>query len=136
MGIAVSKPRPLNQTHLAYKVLGLQLAFAGVLSLIIFTQFDGNAAILTLWGAGIATIAQGYFTLQAFRYSGARAGPKMVRAFYRGEAGKFVIVIVLMLITFTVVQEARDNAKFLFIGFFGAQSANWLAPWLLTESSK
>lgn len=52
--------------------------------------FDRQAALAALAGGLIAVIPTLYFTWYAFRYRGARSANLIVRAFGRGESGKFI----------------------------------------------
>lgn len=72
-----------------------------------------------------------YFAIQAFRFSGARASQEMVRAFYRGEAGKFVIVMLLFIASFRLIDGIRDTAPYLIAAFFLVYGIAWVAPLVL-----
>lgn len=98
------------------------------------------AAVLTVvrgWTAGYSAICGGlvawlpnlYFALKAFRYSGARAARDILKSFYAGEAGKFVLTAVLFALVFTGVKPL--DAPVLFGAFIVTQMVSWFAPLLI-----
>lgn len=74
-------------------------------------------------GAGIAIAGSLYFALQAFRHAGARQAPQIVRSFYKGEAGKFVITVLLFAAVFVGVRPLQ--AGWLLTGFILEQLVVW-----------
>lgn len=129
----VNKSPPLNKRHLAYYVVGAQV-FVSIAIPLLLLLVSTDAARFTLIGCWIATVSHAYFALQAFRHSGARAGELMLKSFYRGETGKFVIVVILLLLTFRFVDGVTDNAMYLFFGFLAVQCVALVAPFLLRKS--
>ncbi len=130
----VVKPRRLNDRHLAVYVVGSQAVLATIIPLLTLLITDKMAAIAALSGGWIATIANGYFALQAFRYSGASASSQMIKAFYRGETGKFVIAILSFIMVFRFVEGAKENAAAVILAFIAVQSVAWLAPLFLRKA--
>lgn len=128
--MAVTKPRAINDRRIAYRLVGLQAATALLLPVLVWMIAGRSAAQAAFVGGGIATVANLYFAVQAFRFSGARASREMVRAFYRGEAGKFVIVMVLFVAAFRLLDGIREMALYLFLGFFLVYGLAWVAPLL------
>jgi len=128
----VTKPRALNDRSLAYKVVGTQ-ALIALLVPILFLLSNKEAAYCALIGGWIATLSNLYFAIQAFRHSGARAAQQIVRSFNRGESGKFIITIVLLVIAFKRLPELHDqnNALAMFISFVAVHLVAWLAPAVL-----
>lgn len=131
--MAVTKPRAINDRHLAYYVVGSQALASLLLPILVWIVTERSAALAALIGGWIATLGNLYFAVQAFRYSGARASREMVRAFYRGEAGKFVIVMLLFIATFRLVDGVRDTAPYLFFAFFLVYGFAWVAPLVLRQ---
>lgn len=129
---AVNKAAALNHRMLAYKIIGTQMAVATIFP-ILFLLVGRDAAISALIGGWIATLSNAYFGAQAFRYSGARAAQKMVQSFYRGEAGKFIITIVFILVVFEFVEvlQEKRNALSLFVMFSSVHLVAWFAPMIL-----
>lgn len=131
--MAVTKPRAINDRRIAYQIVGAQALTSIVLPVLVWIAVGRSAALATLIGGGIATTGNLYFAVQAFRYSGARASRDMVRAFYRGEAGKFVIVMVLFITAFRLVDGIRETAPFMLCGFFLVYALAWIAPLALAK---
>ena len=82
------------------KWLGIELAF---LTLVVacawFLQTvawsaQSSFAVSCLLGGMVAIIPHAYFAGLAWRYSGARSTPWVVKSIYRGESGKFILTLV------------------------------------------
>lgn len=54
------------------------------------------AAMSALAGGFVVLVAQTYFVSRAFRHAGATSAREIVREFFRGEAGKFVLTVLLL----------------------------------------
>lgn len=106
----------------ALLLLKWQVALALVLTLLALTA-SPVAAISAGLGAGIAIAGSLYFALQAFRHAGARQAPQIVHSFYKGEAGKFVITVLLFAAVFTGVKPLRTG--WLLTGFILEQLVVW-----------
>ncbi len=127
----MTKPSTLNKRYLAVYLVGSQALASILVPVVVLVAVDKNAALSALVGAWIATLANLYFALQAFRYSGARSSRQMVRAFYRGESGKFVIVMLLFIAAFKLLPGVGDNAAYLFSAFFVVYGIAWIAAFVL-----
>jgi|TARA_B110000116_G_C16774613_1_gene555113 ATP synthase protein I len=84
-----------------YQITLWQLSFLLALGLGL-SLFDGRLALAALAGGLIQIIPSAYFSLLAFRYRGARASYSIVRSFYRGEVGKYVMTLVGFAAVFSV----------------------------------
>ena len=129
----MTKPRAINDRHLAYYVVGSQALASSLLPILVWIAAGKSAAVAVLVGGWIATLSNLYFAVQAFRFSGARASRDMVRAFYRGEAGKFVIVMVSFIAAFRLMDGIRTTAPYLFLAFFLVYGIAWVAPLFLKQ---
>jgi len=76
--------------------------------------YDG--ALATALGCGIAIFPNAYFTLQAFRYKASEDPVRALAAFYRGETGKIILVMVLCALTFKFL--VLHNPLLLFTALF------------------
>lgn len=106
----------------ALLLLKWQVVLAGVLTLAALIDSKGAALAVGL-GAGIAIAGSLYFALQAFRHAGARQAPQVVQSFYKGEAGKFVITVLLFAAVFAGVKPLQ--AGWLLTGFILEQLVVW-----------
>lgn len=87
-----------------------------------------------LIGGVIQVGPQAYFTRQTFRYMGARQTPKIIRAIYRGEAGKLLLTVVLFGLTFSYVSPVSIPGVFL--GYGAMIIVQWFcAARVLSQSS-
>ncbi len=127
----MTRPSPLNKRYLAVYVVGAQALVSTIIPVIVLLTAGERAALAALAGGWIATLANLYFAVQAFRFSGARSSREMVRAIYRGEAGKFVIVMLLFIAAFKMLPGVSDNAAYIFSAFFIAYGIAWFAPLFL-----
>jgi ATP synthase protein I len=127
----VTKPSTLSKSYIGVYVVATQFFVALIFPAIVLFAVGKEAALAALIGGWIAVLANLYFAVQAFRFSGARASREMVRAFYRGEAGKFVIVMLLFIAAFKLLPGVRESAAYLFSAFFVVYGIAWLAPLFL-----
>lgn len=118
----MSQARPLVDRSQALLLLRWQAVLAGVLTLAALIDSKG-AALAAGLGAGIAIAGSLYFALQAFRHAGARQAPQVVHSFYKGEAGKFVITVLLFAAVFAGVKPLQ--AGWLLTGFILEQLVVW-----------
>lgn len=118
----LSQPRPLVDRTQAVRLLKWQLILALVLSALAL-PFGVVAALSTGLGCGIALTGSLYFALQAFRHAGATQAPQIVHSFYKGEAGKFVITVLLFAAVFAWVRPLQ--AGWLLTGFILEQLVAW-----------
>jgi len=102
-------------------VFRLLMAESAVLVIVVTITWlitDGIAASILLGGL-VFLVPQAWFTRHAFRYQGAQSAPLVVRSFYRGEAGKFVLTCTLFIAVFVLNKSLHAVS---FIGAFAALS--------------
>jgi ATP synthase protein I len=89
-----------------------------------------EAALATLAGGGIATVASGWAGFQLWLHPGNREPSRAATAAIRAEIGRVVIVLLLLWLTLKHWPVAREGASamMLFAGFFVVQLAGWV--WL------
>ncbi len=87
-------------TLLFVKYLGWQLVSAVLLTVAGFGIGGRDGALAAVAGSIIAIVPNVYFTVQAFRYRASEEPVRTLSAIYRGEAGKFVLVMVLCALAF------------------------------------
>lgn len=68
------------------------------------TAVNRGWALSALCGGLLAVIPALYFSAYAFRYRGARQARQIVRAFNRGESGKFVLTLLGFALVFVLVK--------------------------------
>lgn len=126
----MSQPRPLVDKTIALRILQVQLVVGVMLAVIIAIAFTPQAGMSAGVGAGIAIAGNLYFILQAFRHSGAANVQHIVKGFYKGEAGKFIITALLFAVVFSAFKSVLPGA--LFTGFILEQLVTWLVPLFVT----
>lgn len=87
---SVNKPPIVKWLGIELALLALLTGFAYLLQ----SAVAGPWALSCLLGGLLAIVPHAYFANLTWRYSGARAAPLLVKAFYRGATGKFVMTLV------------------------------------------
>jgi len=98
-----------------------------------FTQAGKIAGMSAFLGGLIAWVPNMYFALRAFKYHGARLAHKIVRSFYAGAFGKYILTMGMFAIVFMKVKPLSPLA--LLIGFAVVMAMVWIVPFVvaLTE---
>ncbi|UTA47944.1 ATP synthase subunit I [Simiduia sp. 21SJ11W-1] len=83
--------------------LGIELTLLALLSAGAWFVSVETASLWVscLLGGMVAIVPHAYFAGLAWRFSGARSAPWVVKSFYRGESGKFVLTLVGFGLIFT-----------------------------------
>lgn len=107
-------------------VLRIYLVQAIVLLIVSFSLLSQGvtASYSILLGGLISMGPNAYFSRWAFRYTGAKAANDVARAFYRGEAGKFLLTTLLFAGAFVLVKPLA--VELLFLGFVLMTALNWI----------
>ena len=92
---------------------------------------DATAAKSAALGALVYWLASGYFSWQAFRSSGARASRQILSNMYLGLIGKFLIVVVGLILILSCVSPLSMVA--VLGGFLLVQAMSWVAPFWLAR---
>lgn len=121
----MSQPSPLVDRTVPLRLLTWQLVLGVGVTVAAFALSPGKGLSAGL-GAGIAVAGNLYFYLRAFRYAGAASAQKVVQGFYRGEAGKFLITVLLLAVVFARVKSVQ--AGWLLTGFILEQLVAWAVP--------
>lgn len=98
---------------LYFKYLGWQLVITLGLLLAGFGIDGRDGAFAVAVGSIIAIVPNAYFTLQAFRYKASEDPVRALGALYRGEAGKFVLVMVFCALAFRFLDVRSPLLLFL-----------------------
>lgn len=102
------------------QLIGLVALSTGLLAVNLMQAYS------VLLGGLISIAPNAYFARWAFRYSGARAASDVARSFYRGEAGKFVLTVVMFAGVFILVKPLSVEL------IFGVYILMTIVNWLLT----
>ena len=94
-----------------------------------FIAMNRTAGVSAFLGGLICLIPNAYLVYRAFSHSGARAAKNIVKDFYKGEAGKFLLTCCGFTLVFILVRPL--DAMALFSTFVLVQAVSWFAPLLL-----
>lgn len=130
----VSRPQPLVDTRPAVRQLAGQLMVLALVALAALLFSDASSGLSALAGAGIAVIGQAYFVARAFNHAGAVSAQHIVNAFYRGEAGKFMLTALLFAAVFVTWKGVRPG--WLFASFILEQLVAWVVPFTIKSSQR
>jgi len=121
----VSKPQPLLNIRPALQQLTWQCVFLLPLALIAGLWAGKSAAVAAIIGAVIVLVGQIFFVSRVFRHAGATSARHIVKEFFRGEAGKFLLTILLF--TAVLIRFDDISAGWLLTGFVLQQLVGSLA---------
>ena len=79
---------------------------------VLLLLLDTVLAYSVLAGGLVQIAPQAWFARQAYKYSGAKQAPLVVRAMYRGETGKVVLTATLMAVLFALHKQWNYLALF------------------------
>ncbi|MBF7728883.1 F0F1 ATP synthase subunit I [Pseudomonas sp. N040] len=128
MDVRMQTRLPLHRLAV-FKVLIAQLIVVLLICVLLLVWRGWIAGYSGLFGGAIAWLPNLYFAKKAFSFSGARAAREILRSFYAGEAGKFVLTAVLFALVFAGVRPV--DAPALFGAFIATQMVGWFAPLLI-----
>ena len=84
----------------ARRLLICQLSITVLFAAIALLLSSTTAAMSALLGGMVSIVPTAYFAIKLFRYQGARAARQIVNSFYKGEALKLILTIVLFALVF------------------------------------
>jgi ATP synthase protein I len=93
-----------------YKVIVTQFVATVIAALGAFALLDGVTGYSVFLGGMVSTLPNAYFAIKAFRYSGARQMPQVLKSFYAGESGKMIITAVMFALVFAGVKPLNELA--------------------------
>lgn len=109
----------------ARRLLACQFSITVLVAILSSLVSGATAAVSALLGGGVCIVPNAYFARTLFRYQGARAAKQIVTRFYKGEAMKMVLTIVL----FTVVFKLFTIIPMVFFAvYIVVQMTFWFAP--------
>ncbi|TXJ09419.1 MAG: F0F1 ATP synthase subunit I [Acinetobacter sp.] len=127
----MSRVHRLVDRRLAKALVVFQAIMIPVAAVLAWLIQDAIAAKSAAWGALVCCLASAYFAWQAFRSSGARASRQILNNMYLGLIGKFVIVVVGLILILTNVSPVSMVA--VLGGFMLVQAMSWVVPFCLAK---
>lgn len=104
--------------------LGVLVVFAALNAVV----FSLNAATSALLGGLVCLIPNVYFALKVFKYQGAQAARQIVSSFYKGEALKIIVSIILFAAVFNF---CKIIPLAFFVSYILVLMTHWFAPWII-----
>lgn len=117
MTVAAQSPHFIRRPRL-HRIAIAQLAVA-LLVAALSAFWSVIAAYSALLGGLICFLPSAYFMIRVFQYQGARSASRVVANFYKAEAHKFLLVVVLFGVVLKYVDPLEPVA--LFVGFISVQ---------------
>lgn len=115
----------------AYKLVMMQAAVAGGVSIVFFAVWGAQYGLSALAGGAIAVLPNFVFATLAFSHTGASSAGKVMKTFYWGEAVKLLLTIAMFSLVFI-------NLKVVFMPLFVCYVAtlfvHWTAPLYFKQS--
>ncbi|MRI33411.1 F0F1 ATP synthase assembly protein I [Endozoicomonas sp. OPT23] len=111
-----------------HRVVVAQLLATFCLALLVL-PFGNIEAVSALAGGLACSIPNAYLVWQAFRYRGAGSAKKIVRSFYQGEAGKFMLTAAAFTLIFVLFPSVKPLP--LFSAFVLIQAVSWFTPFII-----
>ena len=93
-----------------YKIIVTQFIATLLAALSAFVLIDGVTAYSVFLGGRRIIMTKTYFAIKAFRYSGARQMPLVIKSFYAGESGKMIITAVMFALIFAGIKPLNELA--------------------------
>ena len=112
-----------------FRFILLQCLLSILISVGIYLFAGGLNSYSFLLGAFCSLVPSVYMAWRIFGHKGVRPAKEVVRSFYRGEAGKLVMTVVLLSLVFLLIKPL--SAGYFFSGFGFAILSHWLSPVLL-----
>ncbi len=114
---------------LAYRLVVLQFVLCALL-VGIAALYDFAAVVAAAVGGLSNAVGNSFYVWVALKPAIAAPATEVVRNFYIGIAGKFLVVMVCLVVAFSVLDSLADNrnAMVLFAAFIAVQSVFWVAP--------
>lgn len=128
MDVRSQRRLPLHRLPV-FRLIAVQLIVVIVISALLLVWQGWPAGYSGLMGGAIAWLPNLYFAQKAFRFSGARAASEILKSFYAGEAGKFILTAALFALVFAGVKPL--DARALFGVFVLTQAVSWFSPLLI-----
>ena len=101
-----------------------------VLAVIAFIISGNKAAFSVILGGLLSIIPNMYFASVLFKHQGAQAAKQIVNGFYKGEAMKLLLTILLFALVF---KYCSVIPLLFFTVYILVQAVLWLAPWLFNN---
>lgn len=108
----------------------VQLGITLILAALCAIAFNAQAAKSALLGGLVSIIPSAYFAIKLFKHQGARAAKQIVNSFYKGEALKIILSIILFTAVFIL---CKITPLAFFASYILVLMTHWFAPWIIVN---
>jgi ATP synthase protein I len=108
----------------------VQFAVTLIFAALCAVLFNIKAAISALLGGIVCIIPNACFAYKLFKYQGARAAKQIVDSFYKGEALKIILSVLLFTAVFVL---CRITPFAFFASYILVLMTHWFAPWIIVN---
>ena len=115
----------------AYKLVLIQAALAGSVSVFFFALWGAQYGVPALAGGAIAVLPNFVFATLAFSHTGASSAATVVKTFYWGEAVKMLLTIAMFSLVFINIEVGFMP---LFVCYTLTLIVHWTAPLYFKQS--
>ena len=115
----------------AYKLVLVQVTVAVLTAIVFSIVWELSTGLAALAGGMVAAVPNFVFVTLAFSTSGASQADKVLKSFYRGEAVKLLLTIVLFSLIFSQLSMAFMPV---FVGYVVTLMVHWTAPLYFKQS--
>lgn len=111
----------------------LQLGVTLIIATLFALTNNANAAVSAILGGLVYIIPNAYFALTLFKHQGARAAKQIVKGFYKGEALKLILTILLFTAVFLLY---RVSPLAFFVSYITVLMTHWFTPCIIVNKHK
>ncbi|MDR3443365.1 MAG: F0F1 ATP synthase subunit I [Legionella sp.] len=108
----------------------VQLIVTLVFAVLCAVAYGANAASSALLGGMVCVIPNAYFARKLFKYQGARSAKQIVNSFYKGEAIKILLSVLLFTAVFIWV---KITPLAFFAAYIMILMTHWFAPLIIVN---
>lgn len=117
----------------AQRLLLIQFGVAMLIAVVSQLVSGRTAAFSAIVGGLVCVVPNACFVRNLFKHNGARAARQIVNGFYKGEALKLTLSIVLFALVFKFL---KINPLVFFVAYIAAQMVFWFAPLIVINKRK
>ena len=114
--------------HGIVRLLLVQLGTTLVFTALCAFALGVNAALSAFLGGIVCIVPNTYFAINLFKYQGAQSAKKIVNGFYKGEAIKIILSILLFTVVFVWI---RITFLVFFLSYILILMTHWFAPLII-----
>ncbi len=117
----------------AQRLVAYQLVITTLIALTAVMVSGVTAGLSAILGGLVSLLPNAYFARTLFQHQGARAAKKIVNSFYKGEAVKIALSVVMFALVFAFFSIVP---LVFFATYIVVQMAFWFAPLLFVNNIK